>query len=234
MVDGVDIDGLRLTLQPGAILDGRLTVENAHGTRPPTLPTLRVRAPFIDGNEFGDVPTGTVQPDGAFVLRGMMNGTHQITVEGLQPPWILKRVTMRGADVTDLQFEVEERAQFHDVRIVITDAASEVTGVVENARHAPAANVGVLVFSRVPIYWMRTNRHMRIAYTDREGHFSVAGLPAGEYLAYASASADASDLGRRDRLQALASLAVPFHLAADDGRATIALQLGSPAPPAVR
>ena len=55
VVDGVDVDGLRLTLQPGAVLDGRLTVESVRG-KGPILPTLRVRAPFIGGNEFGDVP----------------------------------------------------------------------------------------------------------------------------------------------------------------------------------
>ena len=75
-----------------------------------------------------------------------------------------------------------------------------------------------------------TNRHMRMAYTDARA-FQYRGLPAGEYLAYASASADASDPGSGSS-RALASVAVPFRLAAD-GHAHIALQLRL-APPYIR
>ena len=107
-------------------------------------------------------------------------------------------------------------------------APGEVKGVVENARKLPVANTGVLVFPRGTLYWVRTNRRMRIAYTDREGRFSIAGLPAGEYLAVASLAADESDLGRRDRLRAWQDLATPFALASDSGRATVTLPLVAP------
>jgi hypothetical protein len=88
-----------------------------------------------------------------------------------------------------------------------------------------------MVFSSVPLFWMRTSRRMRVTYTDGQGRFSVPGLPAGEYLAVASDWIAASDLGRRDRLQALQRVAVGFRLPADDSRATLTLQLT--APPAV-
>ena len=36
---GNDIDGIRMTLRPGAVIDGRLTVETSkRGTKPPPLP----------------------------------------------------------------------------------------------------------------------------------------------------------------------------------------------------
>jgi hypothetical protein len=87
--------------------------------------------------------------------------------------------------------------------------------------------MGVLVFSRVPLFWLRTSRRMRVTYTDRDGRFSVPGLPAGEYLSVASESIDESNLGRRDLLQALQPFAVPFHLAGDDARATVTLSVTS-------
>jgi hypothetical protein len=222
-VNGADVDGVRMTLRPGAILDGTLTVERRHGTRPPVLPTLRVRAPFVDGNSFGDAMTGTVQPNGTFALRGIMKGSHQLVLDGLEPPWVLKSILHHGTDITDLQIDVAEKEQFRDVRITITDAGSEVSGIVQNARDLPVANIPVLVFPRIPLYWMRTNRRMRIAYTDRDGRFTVPGLPAGDYLAVASASVDESDLGKRDRLKALADVGLPFRLATDDARATVTL-----------
>jgi len=226
---GVDIDGIRVTLRPGAMLEGSLIVESKHGTKPPPLQTIRVRAPFTDGNSFGDSLTGTVQLDGTFALRGTMKGSHQLVLDGLQPPWVLKSIVYHGTDITDLQLDVSEKEQFRDVRVTITDAGSEVTGVVLNPRKLPVANTGVLVFARVPLFWMRTNRRMRIAYTDHEGRFSVPGLPAGEYVAVASATVDETDLGRRDRLLAWQDLGTSFRLDGDDARATVKLQVVDPA-----
>src|SRR5262249_37072285 len=160
--------------------------------------SLRVRAPFTDGNGFGDALTGTVQPDGTFAIRGVMSGVHQFVLEGLQAPWVLKSVMLRGSDVTDLEVPVAEREQVRNVRITITDTSGEVSGVVQNARNAPVANVGVMVYSKVPLFWVRTNRRMRVTYTDRDGRFSVPGLPEGEYLAVASSTIDDNDLGRRE------------------------------------
>ncbi len=227
-IQGDDVDGIQMMLRPGGMLDGRLMVESPRGSRPPTLPAIRVRAPFTDGNSFGDALTGTVQPDGTFALRGLMKGAHQLVVDGLPPPWVLKSVFFHGSNITDQQFDVTERERFRDVRVTITDAGSEVSGIVRNARDLPVANTGVLVFPRVQLFWLRTNRRMRLAYTDREGRFSIAGLPAGEYLAVASLAVDESDLGRRDRLVAWERLATTFLLASDDGRATIKLPIVAP------
>ena len=212
------------------------SVDSRHGTKPPVLPTIRVRAPFTDGNSFGDSFTGTVQTDGSFALRGLMKGSHQVVLDGLQAPWVVKSVLFHGTDIIDQQFEVGEREQFRDMRVTIIDEGSQVQGLVQNARKLPVANIGVLVFPRVTLFWMRTDRRMRIAYTDREGRFSIAGLPAGEYLAVASLAADESDLGRRDRLRAWQDLATPFVLASDSGHATVTLPLVPPpaAPTAVR
>jgi protocatechuate 3,4-dioxygenase beta subunit len=233
-VFGVDVDGIRLTLRPGAILDGTLTVERVKGNDPPPLSSLRVRAPFIDGNAFGDSLSGTVQPGGTFALRGIMKGAHQIVVDGLQAPWVVKSVRYRGRDITDLQLTVEEREQFRDVQIVITDAGSEVSGVVHNARGLPAADTGVIVCARAPVFWMRTNRRMRVTHTDAQGRWSIAGLPPGEYFAVASTLVDESDLRRRDRLTSLASLGTPFSVESDEARPTVSLKVNTLIPNASR
>jgi hypothetical protein len=230
-VTNTDIQGITMTLRPGALVDGRLIVDARHRTGPPTLSTLRVRAPFTDGSEFGDALTGTVHPDGTFAIRGVMSGAHQFVIEGLQPPWVLKTVMLRGSDVTDLEVPIAELDQIHDLRITITDASSEVSGVVQDARNLPVANAAVIVYSRVPLFWLRTSRRMRVIHTDREGKFSVPGLPAGEYLAVASSTIDGADLARRERLDELQAYAVPFRLETDDGRAAVTLHV---APAAVR
>jgi protocatechuate 3,4-dioxygenase beta subunit len=224
-VMGTDVEGISMTLGPGALVGGHVIVDAKHGTRRPVWSTLRVRAPFTDGNTFGDALTGTVQPDGTFAIRGVMAGAHQFVLEGLRPPWVVKSVSLRGADITDVDVSIAEREPIHDLRITITDVATEVSGVVQNAHNLPAANVGVLVYAKAPIFWLRASRRMRVTYTDRDGTFHVPGLPAGEYLAVAASTIDETDLGHRERLDALQAYAVPFRLATDDGRATVMLHV---------
>jgi hypothetical protein len=215
-----------MTLQPGSVLSGWLTVETKRGGKPPLMPLALVRAPLIDGNRFGDALTGTLH-DGKFALRGLMIGEHQIVVDGLPPPWALKSVIYQGIDITDRKFRITGREEFRDVRVTITDVMGQVSGVVQNARNLPVANTGVLIFSSNPLFWMRTNRRMRVAYTDREGRFTMTGLPAGEYLAVASQAVDESDLGRHERLLSWQPLATTFEIASDEARATVTLSIVS-------
>lgn len=234
-VFGRDADGVRMTLRPGATLDGTVSVESVRGTRPPELSGLRVRAPLVDGNAFEDSLTGAVQPNGRYTLRGIIEGSHQIVVDGLEPPWFLKSVRYHGSDITDLQLTVEEREQLHDLRIVISDASSLVSGVVRNPRQRPVANAGVLICPAIPMYRIRTNRRLRITFTDQQGRWSVAGLPPGDYFAVAGPAIHEGDLGRRDRLEALLTIGTPFRVDSEDARTTLTLQV-SPAvsAPAVR
>ena len=231
-VFGDDADGISMTLRPGATLDGLVLVESRHGARP-DLTAMRIRAPFVDGNAFGDSLTGSVQANGSYALRGIMKGDHQIVVDGLTPPWVLKSIRYRGSDITDLQLAVEEREQLHDVRIVVGDAAAVVSGVVENPRKVPIPHTGVLVGAKVPVFWLRTSRRMRVTFTDENGRWSVAGLPPGDYFAVAAPFIDESDLGRHDRLEALQALGTPFHIDSDESRPTLTLTLTlNPAPAA--
>jgi protocatechuate 3,4-dioxygenase beta subunit len=227
---GQDVNDIRMTLRPGALIDGVVLIDSKTGTKP-DLTTLRVRAPFTDGNAFGDSLTGTVQANGFYTLRGVMSGDHQMVVDGLQPPWVVTRVVSRGSDITDLQLTVEAREQLRNIRIFLSDQSGEVSGVVQTARHLPAANIGVLVCAKVPVFWMRTSRRLRVTFTDQNGRWRVAGLPPGEYFAVASPMIDESDLGRRDHLEALQTIGTPFRIESDAARPTLALQV-SPLVPA--
>ena len=224
-VQGSDIDGIAMPLRPGAVIEGTIALEPRGGTKPPSLSALRVRAPSIDGSSFGDALTGAVQPNGSFALRGVMQGPHQIVVDGLPPPWTLKEVLYRGADATDRAIDLGENEQVRGVRVTISDVASIVDGVVRDSGHHPVANAGVLVFARTPQFWMPTSRRMRAAYTDRDGRFTITGLPAGEYVAVASLAVDETDLARRDRLRRLQAVGTSLQLDTDAARATMTLTL---------
>ena len=103
-----------------------------------------------------------------------------------------------------------------------------------NPRDLPAANTGVIVCAKAPVFWMRTNRRLRVTFTDQNGRWSVAGLPPGEYFAVASPLIDEGDLGRRERLEALASVGTPFTLESAAAHPTLTLQVTPLAPASAR
>jgi hypothetical protein len=223
-VEGRDISNLTLVLEPGALLDGRLDVENRHRTTQPALSTLMVRAPLTDGSGYGDALTGAVQKDGSFVIRGLMPGTHHVNVDGLGDKWALKQVTLRGRDITDQPFDVAGQA-VRDVRVTIVDEVSELTGDVRDHQDRPAADIAVLIFSAAPQYWIRHGRRVRLVRTNADGRFDVRGLPPGAYLAIAAASiADAR--GRLPKsLEPLRASATRLEIPADASPTTVSLRL---------
>lgn len=227
VVNGRDVAGIRMTLRPGGTLDGTVVIEAAPRTAGPARSSLMVRAPFTNGDTFGDVPTGIVRPDGRFVIGGLMTGPHQVIVDGLPAAWVVKRISAHGTDLTDVAIDVAEGQAFHDVRVTITNVSSDVTGIVRDATGDIVPNATVLVFSAEPAFWMRTSRRLKATATDQEGRFRFTGLPAGNYLAIASLTIDERDLGRRDRLQSLARVATPMKLDTDDAQAAVDLRLTS-------
>lgn len=225
-VEGRDVANLDMTLTPGASIDGTVLVEATATPRPETFTGVKVRAPFADGSSFGDTPTGDVSPNGAYRIRGMMTGSHYITVEGLPFPWVLKQVFYKGRDISDTPIDVVSRQQVTDVRVTITDAANDISGVIKDERGRGASDVLVLFIPVAPHFWTRTSRRFGLLRTDPAGQFRIRGLPRGEYRALASNDVDESEVFRRDVLQELIAQAVPIALG-DRERRTVELPLVS-------
>lgn len=212
-VEGHDIDSVEMTLVPGARIEGRLIVDTAGASKSqPALAGARVNAPFADGSAFGESLTGEVQADGSYAIRGVMIGSHVITIEGLPSPWVLKSVTWRGQDITDTGVEADNREIISDVRVTITDAASQIAGLVQDSRGTAVADATVLIIPVSPQFWTRTSRRFRLLRSDADGRYTVRGLPAGEYRAVASLEIDDSEAYRRDLLQQLAEAGLTVSL----------------------
>ena len=203
-VDGQDVGNIELMLVPGARIEGRVVIEALTSRETPQIPSgLRVRAPLVDGNPFGETLTGDVRADGSYAVRGLIVGSHAITVEGLTPPWVVKSVSWHGQDITDRGISAESRRVYSDVRVTITDTASEISGVVQNSAGRAVADATVLIIPASPQFWTRTSRRLRILRSDAAGRYTVRGLPPGDYRAVASLDIDDADAHRPDLLQEL-------------------------------
>ncbi len=217
-VDARDVSNVLLILSPGASVEGRVSVEAGATARPPGYSGMRVRAPFADGTSFGDAPTGDVLPDGSFRIRGVMPGAHYITIEGLPSPWVVQTVTYRGEDLIDVPFDVGRSERLRNLRVTITNLASEVRGTVYTADGDPALGAVVIVLPVSPQFWTRTSRRFRVMRTEADGRFLVRGLPAGEYRAFASVDLDEAEACRPDVLRRVAASGVPLSLADREAR----------------
>ena len=225
VVDGRDITNIEMTLRPGAILNGQVVLERRHAPRSLSLTSLTVRAPLVDGSGFGDAITGRVRRDGSFQIRGLIAGRHHVMVEGVPESWILETVFLRGHDITDQPFDVAEEQQLQDVRVVLTDGGSDVSGRVRDAHDQPAPDAAVLVFSVSPQYWIPGGRRLRLLRTNTDGGFTLAGLPPGAYLAIAAKAVDESLIGRTQFLEQLRDAATPFSITAGEARVTLDLRI---------
>jgi hypothetical protein len=223
-VEGRDIANVAMMLEPGALLDGRLDIENRHRTAAPPPSTLTVRAPLTDGSGFGDALTGGVRRDGTFAIRGLVRGVHHVTVEGLGDQWTVKSVTIRGRDITDQPFDVAG-VPLSDVRVTIVDAVSELAGEVRDEQDRPAADVPVLTFAVAPQFWIRDGRRLRLVRTDDTGRFQLRGLPPGAYLAIASASVSDAKGRVPQNLEQFRASATRLDITETAAKVTVSLRL---------
>ena len=184
-VDGQDISGVSLQLQPGLIVSGRVEFDGT-GTPPDVT---RIRLSMMQPLSPGMVALGvsSVQPDvsGAFTIRGITPGTYRLTasIPTLRTDtqaWQLKSSTINGRDTLDGVFEL--RAGADDAVVTFTDKATELTGTVQDAAGQPAPEYHIVVFSADKSHWVPTSRRIRYARPGADGKFQVPNLPPGEYL----------------------------------------------------
>lgn len=205
-----DISGAEMTLLAGARLDGLVEWE---GNSPRPVDTaMRVRAPMSDGNTFGDALNGKIEDDDTFVLAGAMVGRHLIRVENLPEPWTLKSVYFKGQDVTDIPLAVEPGHLFSDIRLILTDKPTRLEGRLVSVEGDDMESYRVVIFSANPLHWGPASRYVTLARPNREGRFTLRGLPPGVYRLAASRALDETDLFDPRTLDQLAPTATTIRL----------------------
>jgi len=203
VVNGENIGGVTLILQPGITLSGNITVESSGTPAPTDYSRFRVDvsevSPLPIGGGGGRAGRGGVQQNGAFEIGNLFPGKHYIGMTGggqgagqgqgpgrgqgvAQGQWTLKSVLVAGQDVTDQPVDLKPGQNIDNVTIVLTDRATEVTGTVRDGKSVPVAAVTVIAFSSDPQYWRAQSRHIQAARTNASGAFRLRGLPAGDYL----------------------------------------------------
>lgn len=197
VVNGQNIDGITLALQPGITLSGNITVESSGTPAPADYSVFRVDAPdvnplpFAGGGGRGGGPLGgggRSEKNGTFTVPNLLPGPHYIRVSGGgvqgagQASWTVKSVTVAGQDVSDAAIDIKPGQNIDNVSVVLTDRTTELSGTVRNGRNEGVAGLTVVVFSAEAQYWRPQSRRINAARTDQSGTYRVRNLPPGDYL----------------------------------------------------
>ena len=195
VVNGQNIDGITLALQPGITLSGNITVESSGTPAPADYSVFRIDAPevnplpFAGGGRGGPLGGGgRSEKNGSFMVPNLLPGPHYIRVSGGgvlgagQASWTVKSVTVGGQDVSDVPLDIKAGQNLENVSVVLTDRTTELSGTVRNGRNEGSAALTVIVFSAEAQYWRPQSRRINAARTDQSGTYHFRNLPPGDYL----------------------------------------------------
>ena len=227
-LNGGNLTGLSLRLQPGLTVTGRFVFE---GTAPP-LDMKRLTlllSPAATRNDTGIVNTSFAvnQPDGTFAFPNAIPGRYRVVAS--QPPaasqiWFLKSAMLDGADTLDSYLEMGT-GDLSGLVLTFTDHPSELNGRLLDPAGRPAGDYWIVAFPTDRKFWALSSRRVRTAKPDSEGNFKIVNLPAGEYYAIALTDLDSADLADSAFLDQLATASAYKITLADGQKKTQDLKL---------
>jgi len=191
-VGSTSVEGLRLSPQPGATVQGRLHFESRNQMRfDPERIFLTLQ--MVDAAEESDTAPifresfsniTHVAADGSFQWNDVPAGNYYVQIMGdgqSDGGWYLKSVASGGRDVNDAGVAVNGGTVTLDLAASANGGVAD--GLVVNSKGEPFANAVVVA---VPEQRLRDRMdHYRKTIADQTGHFSLRGLRPGEYTAYA-------------------------------------------------
>ena len=192
-VQNEDISNAMMFFNRGANLFGQVEIAGIGAQPPPVLTDLWVSAPMADGSMGSGLTRSQVLADGSFSLSSPA-GTRVIRLEGLPSPWSLEAVLYQGRDVIDLPFDLRSGEDRVRIRLILTDRASRLVGVVQDGDGNAMTDRAIVALPVNSAYWQPGSRHIQLTHPDSNGRYEIVGLPAGAYLVAAVAGISAGDL----------------------------------------
>jgi hypothetical protein len=180
-----NVEGLRLTPQPGASVRGRLRLES-NGSTPIDLariflqlkPSEEDESTLASGERFSTV--AQVAADGSFEWIDVPAGSYYVTMSGnvgANEDWFLRSVLAGGREVSDSGITLNGGLAVLD--LLASANGGVVDGVVTNEKGDPVSNAVVVAVPQQR--WRgREDRYRRTA-SDQSGRFSLHGIRPGDY-----------------------------------------------------
>lgn len=210
-VGSSNVEGLRLSPQPGGSVHGHLRVEGKSGVplRPDFERTFLLLESTEDDDEEGMLGAGKftnlahVAPDGSFAWDDVPPGNYYVQIvrdAGANDDWFVETLLAGGRDVNDPGINVNGGTVALD--LVASTNGGVVEGVITDHEGQPVANAVVVA---VPETRMRGRMdRYRKTQSDQNGRFQLQGLRPGDYTVVAWESVDGEEYYNPDFLKAYA------------------------------
>lgn len=186
-----NVEGLRLAPQTGGSIRGRIRMESGGKARPdPSQMFLLLRS--ADSEDDTSVAVAAeqnfstlahVNPDGSFEWDNVPAGRYwvQISDASAMPDWFFKSASAGGRDVLDAGVNVSGGATALD--LVASANGAVIDGFAKNEKDEVVADAQVVAVPD-PRHRGYPDRYRQAA-TDQSGHFTLRGLPPGDYTVFA-------------------------------------------------
>jgi protocatechuate 3,4-dioxygenase beta subunit len=216
-VNGEDISGAALALQPAPRISGRITFDAVAATPPEKLDGRVELTPLSQEDLAVARPSGggvgvvgpriptvsaPVDDDGTFTFRGVMPGTY--VADASVPAargWWLRSAMLDGRDLLDAPLAIAGgESDMTGLVLTFTDRHTEVTGRLQTPAGTPAPDYYVVVFTTDRTMWRSDGRRLAFARPGSDGTFVIRDLPAGDYCLAALTDLDPRNWKRADLL----------------------------------
>jgi hypothetical protein len=180
------VDGLSLSLQPGARLAGRVVFEGASQPAAAQIQRIAMSIRPLAGTVPG-AADARVDASRAFQTNGFPPGRYHIHVTPPGPEWTLASVRIAGADAAGQAFALGTR-DVDEIVVTFTDKPITLTGTVRAADSGGSPDGTVVLFPADLDSWVATglsSRRVASAPTSASGTYQIRVPLPGEYVAVA-------------------------------------------------
>jgi hypothetical protein len=211
LVDGADIEGVRLTLLSGVTLAGRVMPAGPEAL-PAGMP-LSVTLVPAGAQGVSVVSEPQVDPSGRFAIENVLPGRYRVRAS--LGSWGLEAAALGETDVADVLLEITDGVDRDGLALRFLPRLGSVSGTLYDGANRPSNDLFVLLFPVNRADWFEDSRRMRAPVrTASDGRFAFDDLPAGEYCLAALADFDNAEWHTLGFLEAVLPAATRIAVAA--------------------
>jgi hypothetical protein len=180
-VSNADVEGITVVLAPGVSVPGRLRVEGQDVASVDGYDRIRIQLrPTGPGNPGVPRPQ-PLNADGSFTIDNIAPGEYRILANTPRPDMYLKDARLDSVDVLNQPWVISGPVS-GTLSIVLANGAGQLEGNVVNDKSEPVRGIQAVL---IPDRSRDRPELYRIATTDQSGHFTMRGIPPGDYKVFA-------------------------------------------------